>query len=114
MGFAICLEESSTFPTKSAKGSLVAGVEGGGGFFDWARFGVSEGFWTFRTPSTTLDVSFVCDAIGIFSFSASRSFMSSTTGAPSINWKAFSFVRVCTEGIMGGPVTTRRGGGGAL
>lgn len=110
MGFGACLEESSTLPTRSANGSLVvAGVDGGGQLVVVGGLGVLFGF-----PRSFMTL----DALGVwsraatrFSFSASRSFADSTKGAPSMNWKALSFVRVCVDGMMGGPVTTCRAGG---
>jgi hypothetical protein len=110
-GCGACRDESSTLPTRSASGSLVvAGVDGGGQSTMVGNFGV---LFVVPTSFTTLEVfgvliGFVAfpSAAGRFSFSASRSFAVSTEGAPSMNWKALSFLRVCVEGMIGGPVTT--------
>jgi hypothetical protein len=67
----------------------------------------------FPVSFTTLDAfgvpmvfDFLPSAAGRFSFSAARSLTVSPVGAPSMNWKALSFVRVWVEGMIGGPVMT--------
>jgi hypothetical protein len=101
--------ESSALPTNSASGSLVAGVDGGGQVVDLASSGVSFVFESaMLTDLEVFGVSLAFGPIDMFSFSASQFFTLSTVGAPSMNWKALSFVRVCDDGMMGGPV---RGGG---
>lgn len=117
-GFGACLEESSMLPTRSASGSLVvAGVEGGGQFRIVGSLGVFSrlptSFMILEAFGVSLDFEALSNAADRFSFSASRSFTVSV-GAPSMNWNALSLVRVCVDGIMGGPVTTRRAGGAAL
>jgi hypothetical protein len=116
-GCGACLDESSMLPTRAASGSLfMAGVDGGGQDLEVAGLGVVlalAGSWTFCNVLVVLSVAALPMAAGRFSFSASRCLAFSTGGAPSMNWKALSFVRVCVEGIIGGPVTTRRSGGAA-
>jgi hypothetical protein len=110
-GLAVCRDESSTFPTRSASGSLVAGVDGGGKVLFCDSLGVSNGasmsFVTLFAFGVSLALSGLSDATGRFSLSM----VDSAPGAPSMNWKALSLVRVWVEGMMGGPVTTCRAGG---
>jgi hypothetical protein len=68
----------------------MAGVDGGGQDFEVAGFGVVVAF----PVSFTFCNEAFPTAAELFSFSASRSFVVSTVGAPSMNWKALSFVRV--------------------
>lgn len=86
-------------PTRSASGSLfMAGVDGGGQDFEVAGFGVVVAFPGSFPFCNALDTPSLVEAFPtateLFSFSASRSFVVSTVGAPSMNWKALSFVRV--------------------
>lgn len=113
--FGACLAESSMLPTRSASGSrVVAGVDGGGHDLVVGGLGV---FSVFPRSLTILEIFGVSIAmalsnvVGWFSLSASRSFGVSPGCAPSMNWKALSFVRVCVDGMIGGPATTCRGGG---
>lgn len=96
----------------------MAGVEGGGQLLDVAGFGVAPAFAASLTAWNALVIpstgAALPGAASRFSFSASRSFRVSTVGAPSMNWKALSLVRVWVDGMMGGPVTTRLAGGAAL
>ena len=107
-------------PTRSASGSLVvAGVEGGGHALAVGRFGVLAAFAASLIILDVFGVSIpfvvlLFNAAGRFSFSAWRSSVVSRVGAPSMNWKAFSLVRVCVDGIIGGPVTTCRVGAALL
>ena len=106
------------FPTRSASGSLVvAGVDGGGQSVMVGSFGVLLVFPTSLVTLFALGVAMdfggFPSAAGMFSFSASRAFSDSAVGAPSINWKALSFVRVWVDGMMGGPGITCRVGGAA-
>ncbi len=115
-GFGICLEESSTLPTRSASGSLVAlGVDGGGQFAMVGGFGVlfalAAGSMTLEALGVSFDIDVLLAVMGTFSLSCSRVFVASTMGAPSMNLKALSLVRVWVDGMMGGPVTTCRRGG---
>jgi len=115
-GGGACLEESSMFPTRSASGSLVvAGVDGGGQSVMVGSFGVllafPTSFVTLFALGVAIDFGGFPSAAGTFSFSASRAFRDSTVGAPSMNWKAFSFVRVWVDGMMGGPGIGCRVGG---
>jgi len=117
-GCGACLEESSTLPTRSASGSLVvAGVDGGGQSRMVGSFGVllvaPTSFATRFAFGVPMGLAVFPRAVGRFSFSASRCRRYSAVGAPSMNWKALSLVRVWVEGMMGGPVTTCRACGAA-
>lgn len=117
-GGGACLDESSMFPTRSASGSLVvAGVDGGGQSVMVGSFGVlllfPTSLVTLFALGVAMDFGALPSAAGRFSFSASRAFRDSAVGAPSMNWKALSFLRVWVDGMMGGPVTTCRVGGAA-
>jgi hypothetical protein len=76
----------------------MAGVDGGGQDFEVAGFGVVVAFPVYFPACKALDIPSLAEAFptatALFSFSASRSFVVSTVGAPSMNWKALSFVRV--------------------
>ena len=76
----------------------MAGVDGGGQDFEVAGFGVVVAFPVSFPVGKALDIPSLAEALptatALFSFSASRSFVVSTVGAPSMNWKALSFVRV--------------------
>jgi hypothetical protein len=118
-GWGACLEESSTFPTKSASGSLVvAGVDGGGqsemvGSLG-VLFGAATSFTTLFAFGVPIGFGVFASRAGRFSFSASRRLRKeSAVGVPSANAKALSLVRVWVEGIIGGPVTTCRACGAA-
>lgn len=97
----------------------MAGVDGGGQVLEVAGFGVVAAFTVSFAACTVLVIPSFAVALpsaeGWFSFSALLSLVASTVGAPSMNWKALSFVRVWVDGMIGGPVTTcRAGGAGAL
>lgn len=95
-------------PTRSASGGrFMAGVEGGGQLLEVAGLGVTAVLPTFLAGGTAF-------AAGRFSFSALRCLLVSAVGAPSMNWKALSLVRVCVDGMIGGPVTTCLVGGAVL
>jgi hypothetical protein len=99
IGCGACRDESSMLPTKSASGSrFMAGVDGGGQDLDVAGFGVIAVLPASFTVRGAFVILVVVEALpraaARFSFSASRSFAVSTVGAPSMNWKALSFVRV--------------------
>lgn len=87
-------------PTRSASGSrFMAGVDGGGQVLEVAGFGVTVVLSVSFTAAVILVVPFFefgvfPSAAGRFSFSASRALTVSIDGAPSMNWKALSFVRV--------------------
>lgn len=76
----------------------MAGVDGGGQDFEVAGFGVAVDLPVSFPVCKALDTPSLAEAFptatALFSFSASRSFVDSTVGAPSRNWKALSFVRV--------------------
>jgi hypothetical protein len=117
-GWGACLEESSTLPTRSASGSLVvAGVDGGGQSRMVGSFGVlfmvPASLATLFAFGVPMGFGVFPSGVGMFSFSASRWRMDSAVGAPSMNWKALSFVRVWVEGMIGGPLTTCRACGAA-
>jgi hypothetical protein len=89
-GCGACLAESSTFPTRSASGSLVvAGVDGGGQSRMVGSLGVlfvvATCFATLFGFGVPMGLSVFPGAVGRFSLSASRWLMESTAGAPSRN-----------------------------